>query len=77
MAGALPSLGAICRKTSMPPTSPLMPSTSWVCPRPGTGLIPPDAIDGQDPQPVVVLGYKFWQRHFRALDPNVVGKTIN
>lgn len=41
----------------------------------GRGLQPSDAIDGQDPQQVGVLGYKFWQRHFNA-DPNVVGKTI-
>lgn len=41
----------------------------------GRGLIPSDAIGGQDPQPVVVLGYKFWQRHFSS-DPNVVGHTI-
>jgi predicted permease len=41
----------------------------------GRGLQPSDAIDGQDPQPVVVLGYKFWQRHFNA-DPGVLGKTI-
>jgi predicted permease len=41
----------------------------------GRGLIPSDAIDGQEPQPVVVLSYKFWQRHFAA-DPTVVGKTI-
>jgi len=41
----------------------------------GRGLQPSDAIDGQDPQPVVVLGYKFWQRHFNS-DPSVVGKTI-
>ena len=41
----------------------------------GRGLIPADAIDGQDPQPVVVLGYKFWQRHFNA-DPTVVGHTL-
>ena len=41
----------------------------------GRGLEPSDAIDGQDPQPVVVLGYKFWERHFRG-DPGVVGKTI-
>ena len=41
----------------------------------GRGLIPSDAIDGQDPQPVVVLGYKFWQRHFGS-DPSVVGQTI-
>ncbi|RXH55670.1 ABC transporter permease [Granulicella sibirica] len=41
----------------------------------GRGLIPADAIDGQDPQPVVVLGYKFWQRHFNS-DPTVVGHTL-
>jgi predicted permease len=41
----------------------------------GRGLQPSDAIDGQDPQPVVVLGYKFWQRHFNA-DPGVLGRTI-
>lgn len=41
----------------------------------GRGLLPSDAIDGQDPQPVVVLSYKFWQRHFSS-DPTVVGKTI-
>lgn len=31
--------------------------------------------DGQDPQPVVVLAYKFWLRHFDA-DPDILGKTI-
>jgi len=41
----------------------------------GRGLQPSDAIDGHDPEPVAVLGYKFWQRHFHA-DPSVVGKTI-
>ena len=41
----------------------------------GRGLQPSDAIDGQDPQPVVVLSYKFWQRHFNS-DPTVLGKTI-
>jgi predicted permease len=41
----------------------------------GRGLQPSDAIDGEDPQPVVVLGYKFWQRHFNS-DRSVVGKTI-
>jgi predicted permease len=41
----------------------------------GRGLQPSDAVDGQDPQPVVVLGYKFWQRHFNA-DPGVLGRTI-
>lgn len=41
----------------------------------GRGLQPSDAIDGQDPQPVVVLGYKFWQRHFGG-DRAVLGKTL-
>jgi predicted permease len=41
----------------------------------GRGLQPSDALDGQDPQPVVVLGHKFWQRHFHG-DPGVVGKSI-
>jgi putative ABC transport system permease protein len=41
----------------------------------GRGLQPSDAMDGQDPQPVVVLGYKFWKRHFNA-DRGVVGKTL-
>ena len=41
----------------------------------GRGLEPSDAIDGQDPQPVVVLSYKFWNRHFNS-DPSVVGKTM-
>jgi putative ABC transport system permease protein len=41
----------------------------------GRGLIPADAPEGQDPQPVVVLGYKFWQRHYNG-DPDVVGKAI-
>ena len=41
----------------------------------GRGLQPSDAIDGQDPQPVVVLSYKFWQRHFNS-NPAVLGQTI-
>lgn len=41
----------------------------------GRGIQPSDAIDGQDPQPVVVLAYNFWQRHYHG-DPSVVGKTI-
>lgn len=41
----------------------------------GRGLLPSDAIEGQDPQPVTVLSYKFWQSHFLS-DPDVVGKTM-
>jgi predicted permease len=41
----------------------------------GRGLQASDAIDGQDPQPVVVLSYKFWQRHFNA-NPAVLGQTL-
>src|SRR5215469_13643907 len=46
-----------------------------VAPALGRGLEPSDAVDGQDPQPVAVLGYKFWQRHFHG-DPAVVGQTM-
>jgi len=38
-------------------------------------ILPSDAPDGQDPQPVVVLGYRFWQRHFNS-DTTVVGRNL-
>jgi putative ABC transport system permease protein len=41
----------------------------------GRTILPSDAPDGQDPQPVVLLGYSFWQRHFNS-DPTVVGRTL-
>ena len=41
----------------------------------GRGLLPSDAVDGQDPQAVTVLSYKFWQTHFLS-DPDIVGKKI-
>jgi predicted permease len=41
----------------------------------GRTLIPSDAPDGQDPQPVVLLSYRFWERHFDA-DPSVVGRNL-
>ena len=41
----------------------------------GRGLLPSDAIEGQDPQAVTVLSYQFWQTHFLS-DPDIVGKTI-
>ena len=41
----------------------------------GRTIIPSDAPDGQDPQPVVVLSYRFWQRYFTS-DPAVVGRRL-
>jgi predicted permease len=41
----------------------------------GRGLLPSDAVDGRDPEPVVVLAYRFWRKEFFA-DRDVVGKTI-
>ena len=41
----------------------------------GRYFLPSDAPDGQDPQPVVVLNYKFWKRHYNG-DRSIVGKTI-
>jgi len=41
----------------------------------GRGILPSDAMDGQDPQPVAVLSYKFWQKHFLG-DPGVIGRML-
>jgi len=41
----------------------------------GRGLSPSDAPDGQEPQPVVVLSYKFWQKHFFG-DRAALGQTL-
>jgi putative ABC transport system permease protein len=41
----------------------------------GRYYVSSDAPDGQEPQQVVVLSNKFWQRHYNG-DPTVVGKTI-
>jgi predicted permease len=41
----------------------------------GRWLVPSDAPTGQEPERVVVLGYRFWQRYYTG-DPNVVGRTI-
>jgi putative ABC transport system permease protein len=41
----------------------------------GRNFLPSDAPDGQEPQQVVVLSNKFWQRHFNG-DPSVVGKSM-
>lgn len=42
----------------------------------GRQIEPSDAVDGQDPQPVAVLSYKFWRRHFHG-DASVVGKNVD
>jgi len=41
----------------------------------GRMLIESDGPMGQDVQPVVVLSYKFWQRHYNG-DPGVIGRTL-
>ena len=41
----------------------------------GRYFLPSDAPDAQDPQPVAVLSYKFWRRHFNS-DASIVGKSI-
>jgi putative ABC transport system permease protein len=41
----------------------------------GRWLVPSDAPFGQDPQPIVVLSYEFWQRYYLG-DPTVIGRTI-
>jgi predicted permease len=41
----------------------------------GRGLLPSDALDGQDPQTVAVLSYKFWRGHFLS-SRDVLGKTM-
>lgn len=41
----------------------------------GRGIQPSDAVEGQDSQPVAVLSYWFWTRHFFA-NPEVIGKTL-
>jgi hypothetical protein len=41
----------------------------------GRYFLPSDAPDLQDPEPVAVLSYNFWRRHFNG-DPTIVGKNI-
>jgi predicted permease len=41
----------------------------------GRGILPSDAPDGQDPEPVAVLSYKFWRKQFFG-SPDVLGKTL-
>jgi hypothetical protein len=46
-----------------------------VPPLAGRTLIESDAPEGEDPQPVVVLGYKFWQKHYGG-GTGVIGRTL-
>ena len=49
--------------------------TLGVPPLLGRNLGPSDSPEGQEPLPVVMLHYRFWQRHFNG-DPAVIGKTL-
>ena len=51
------------------------PNHFGVPPMMGRWLIPSDAPPGQEPAPIVVLSYQFWQRYFLG-DPHVLGRTI-
>ena len=42
----------------------------------GRWLIPSDGLPGREPEPVVVLGYRFWQRYYSG-DPDVIGRTLS
>lgn len=46
-----------------------------VAPVLGRGIFPSDAPAGKEPQPVVVLSYKFWQRHYNS-SRSVLGRTL-
>ena len=41
----------------------------------GRGLGPSDAADGQEPQPVCVIAWRFWQRHFHG-SPTALGQVL-
>jgi predicted permease len=41
----------------------------------GRYFLPTDAPDNKDPEPVAVLTYQFWRRHYNS-DPEIVGKSI-
>jgi len=46
-----------------------------VAPLLGRGFTQSDALEGQEPQPVVVLGYKFWQKRYGGR-ADIVGSTL-
>jgi putative ABC transport system permease protein len=41
----------------------------------GRTLLPSDAPGGRDPEPIIVLGYKFWQRYYNGRS-DVLGRTL-
>src|SRR5689334_24077554 len=41
----------------------------------GRWLMPSDAPPGKEAEPVVVLGYRFWQRYYAGA-PDIIGRTI-
>jgi predicted permease len=41
----------------------------------GRWLVPSDAPAGKEPERVVVIGYRFWQRYYSG-DPGIIGRTI-
>jgi predicted permease len=41
----------------------------------GRGLGPSDGADGQEPQPVCVIAWRFWHRHFNG-SPTALGKIL-
>jgi putative ABC transport system permease protein len=49
--------------------------TLGVPPLLGRNLGPSDSPWGQEPQPVIMLNYRFWQRHFNG-DQAVIGRTL-
>ncbi len=55
--------------------SPNAPNHWGIAALKGRWLVPADAPYGQDPQPVVVLAYQFWQRYFMG-DPDIIGRKI-
>jgi putative ABC transport system permease protein len=55
--------------------SPNAPNHWGIAALKGRWLVPADAPYGQDPQPVVVLSYQFWQRYFMG-DPDIIGRKI-
>jgi hypothetical protein len=46
-----------------------------VAPMLGRGILPSDAPTGKEPQPVVVLSWKFWQREYNG-SRSALGRTL-